>query len=110
MKHLEGLVVNYDLTVRDSDGSVIQFQYGEDGLAVEKCTYLKEAYYPFLVANQTSILRKDEYSRIVDMCGSTKEKPIIKSLKKIRAWRKKTRELAADDDNNLDDTTRLKIS
>ena len=43
MKHLEGLVVNYDLTVRDSDGSVIQFQYGEDGLAVDKCTYLKEA-------------------------------------------------------------------
>ncbi|CAF4351803.1 unnamed protein product, partial [Rotaria sordida] len=32
MKHFEGLVVNYDLTVRDSDGSVIQIQYGEDGL------------------------------------------------------------------------------
>lgn len=109
MKHLEGLVVNYDLTVRDSDGSVIQFQYGEDGLAVEKCTYLKEAYYPFLVANQSSILREDEYSRILETCGSTKEKPIIKTLKKIRAWRKKTRELA-DDENNLDDSTRLKIS
>jgi len=25
------------------------------GLAVEKCTYLKEAYYPFLVANQSTI-------------------------------------------------------
>ncbi|CAF3055546.1 unnamed protein product, partial [Rotaria sp. Silwood2] len=109
MKHLEGLVVNYDLTVRDSDGSVIQFQYGEDGLAVEKCTYLKEAYYPFLIANHSTILREDEYSRIVDMCGSTKEKPIIKKLKKIRAWRKKTRDLA-DDDNNLNDSIRLKIS
>jgi len=109
MKHLEGLVVNYDLTVRDSDGSVIQFQYGEDGLAVEKCTYLKEAYYPFLVANQSSILREDEYSRIVQTCGSTKEKPIIKTLKKIRAWRKKARDLV-DDENNLNDSTRLKIS
>ncbi|CAF3073908.1 unnamed protein product [Rotaria sp. Silwood2] len=69
MKHLEGLVVNYDLTVRYSDGSVIQFQYGQDGLAVEKC--------------------QDEYSCIVDICGSTKEKPIIKTLKKIRAWKKK---------------------
>lgn len=39
MKHLEGLVVNYDLTVRDSDGSVVQFLYGEDGLAIDKCTY-----------------------------------------------------------------------
>ncbi|CAF4348737.1 unnamed protein product, partial [Rotaria sordida] len=85
MKHFEGLVVNYDLTVRDSDGSVIQIQYGEDGLAVEKCTYLKEEYYPFLIANQSTILRQDEYSCIVDICGSTKEKPIIKTFKKIRA-------------------------
>lgn len=110
MKHLEGLVVNYDLTVRDSDGSVIQFQYGEDGLAVEKCTYLKEAYYPFLVANQSSILREEEYSRIVERCGSTKDKPVLKTLKKIRAWRKKTRDLAADDDTYDNDPTRLKIS
>ncbi|CAF1330305.1 unnamed protein product [Rotaria sordida] len=79
MKHFEGLVVNYDLTVRYSDGSVIQFQYGEDGLAVEKCSYLKEEYYPFLIANQSTILRQDEYSCIVDICGSTKEKPIIKT-------------------------------
>ena len=106
MKHLEGLVVNYDLTVRDSDGSVVQFQYGEDGLAVEKCTYLKEAYYPFLVANQSSILREEEYNRIVARCGSTKERPVAKTLKKIRAWRQKTRELAEDDN----DPTRMKIS
>ena len=109
MKHLEGLVVNYDLTVRDSDGSVIQFQYGEDGLAVEKCTYLKEAYYPFLVANQSSIMRDEEYHRIVSTCGSNKERPILKTLKKIRAWRKKTRELV-DDENNLDESERMKIS
>ncbi len=32
IKHLESLVVNYDGTVRDSDGSVVQFAYGEDGL------------------------------------------------------------------------------
>src|SRR5271156_1308547 len=69
MKHLEGLVVNYDLTVRHSDGNVIQFQYDEYGLAVEKCTYLKEAYYQFLVANQSTILHQDEYSCIVDICS-----------------------------------------
>jgi DNA-directed RNA polymerase I subunit RPA1 len=32
VKHLEELRVNYDLTVRDSAGSVVQFLYGEDGL------------------------------------------------------------------------------
>ncbi|CAF2620470.1 unnamed protein product [Rotaria sp. Silwood2] len=51
MKHLEGLVFNYDLTVRDSDGNFIQFQYDEYRFAVEQCTYLKEAYYQFLIAN-----------------------------------------------------------
>ncbi|CAF4440120.1 unnamed protein product [Rotaria sp. Silwood2] len=101
------IVINCDLTVRDSDGSVIQFQYDEDGLAVEKRTYLKKAHYPFLVANQPTILRQDEYSCIVDIRGSTKEKPIIKTFKNIRAWRKKTRELA--DDESFDDSTRLKI-
>jgi DNA-directed RNA polymerase I subunit RPA1 len=110
MKHLEGLVVNYDLTVRDSDGGVIQFQYGEDGLAVEKCTYLKEAHYPFLVANQSTILRDEEYRRIVSTCGSTKTKPIVKTLKKIRAWRQKTRELADDEQDNADGRVQVKIT
>ena len=32
MKHLESLKVEYDYTVRDADGSVIQFLYGEDSL------------------------------------------------------------------------------
>ncbi|KXS18698.1 beta and beta-prime subunits of DNA dependent RNA-polymerase [Gonapodya prolifera JEL478] len=40
IKHLEGLRVHYDSTVRDSDGSVIQFLYGEDGLDVMKGKYL----------------------------------------------------------------------
>ncbi|XP_019852840.1 PREDICTED: DNA-directed RNA polymerase I subunit RPA1-like isoform X1 [Amphimedon queenslandica] len=32
VKHLEGITVNYDLTVRDSDTSVLQFLHGEDRL------------------------------------------------------------------------------
>lgn len=32
MKHLESLKVEYDNTVRDSDGSIVQFLYGEDSL------------------------------------------------------------------------------
>lgn len=31
IKHLEGVTVRYDYSVRDSDGSVIQFLYGDDG-------------------------------------------------------------------------------
>ncbi|CAF3460010.1 unnamed protein product, partial [Rotaria sp. Silwood2] len=59
-----------------------------------------------LVANQSLILRDNEYSHIVKMCGSTKDKPKIKYLKKF-VHGEKTRELA-DDDNN--DSTRLKIT
>lgn len=36
IKHLEGLKVEYDHTVRDTDGSVVQFRYGEDGLDILK--------------------------------------------------------------------------
>ncbi|KAG0167267.1 hypothetical protein DFQ28_004559 [Apophysomyces sp. BC1034] len=42
IKHLEGLRVHYDHTVRDSDGSVLQFHYGEDSLDVIKAKYLNE--------------------------------------------------------------------
>ncbi|KAM9375680.1 DNA-directed RNA polymerase I subunit RPA1 [Pholidichthys leucotaenia] len=51
IKHLEGLVVQYDLTVRDSDGSVIQFLYGEDGLDIPKTQFLQPRQFPFIEGN-----------------------------------------------------------
>lgn len=51
IKHLEGLVVQYDLTVRDSDGSVVQFLYGEDGLDIPKTPFLQERQFPFIEDN-----------------------------------------------------------
>lgn len=40
VKHLECLKVNYDLTVRDADGSVVQFIYGDDGIEVTQSPHL----------------------------------------------------------------------
>lgn len=40
MKNLESLRVHYDFTVRDSDGSIVQFRYGEDGVDVTKTSHL----------------------------------------------------------------------
>ena len=37
---MEGLKVNYDHTVRDSDGSIVQFCYGEDGVDVHQTSFL----------------------------------------------------------------------
>ncbi|CAL1300337.1 unnamed protein product [Larinioides sclopetarius] len=42
IKHLEGITVQYDHTVRDSDGTVIQFLYGEDGMDPLKMQLLKK--------------------------------------------------------------------
>lgn len=72
MKHLEGLVVNYDLTVRDSDNSVIQFLYGEDGLDISK----------------SQLLRKDRMDFFTDNINVFHEKSRIKSLKKDTSRKK----------------------
>ena len=40
IKGLEGLRVHYDHTVRDSDGSVVQFAYGGDHLDVSRTQFL----------------------------------------------------------------------
>ena len=80
IKHLEGITTCYDLTVcllctcvyltsvvvvvvcvcvcvcvclqvRDSDGSVVQFLYGEDGLDVCHSKFLQPSLFPFLLDN-----------------------------------------------------------
>jgi len=51
IKHLEGITANYDGTVRDHDGSVIQFKYGEDGLDVGRATFLNPKQFNFLEKN-----------------------------------------------------------
>ena len=48
-------MVNYDLTVRDSDGSVIQFRYGEDSLDVTKSRYINRSQLDFLRDNEKVI-------------------------------------------------------
>lgn len=40
IKNLESLKISYDHTVRDADGSVIQFLYGEDGVDVHQTSFI----------------------------------------------------------------------
>jgi DNA-directed RNA polymerase I subunit RPA1 len=58
VKHLEGVTVQYDNTVRDSDGSLIQFLYGEDGLDVVKQKHLLD--FDFSARNWRSFISKYE--------------------------------------------------
>ncbi|KAJ1551580.1 hypothetical protein HK096_007854, partial [Nowakowskiella sp. JEL0078] len=63
IKHLEGLKVSYDQTVRDVDGSVIQFNYGEDSLDVIKSKALYE--FNFCAANYGALINRMGMSEIL---------------------------------------------
>ncbi|KAG6360697.1 hypothetical protein INS49_011762 [Diaporthe citri] len=54
IKGMEGLVVGYDSSVRDSDGTLVQFLYGEDGLDIAKQKYLTN--FGFVLRNFESQL------------------------------------------------------
>ncbi|GAB6022197.1 DNA-directed RNA polymerase I subunit RPA1 [Chamberlinius hualienensis] len=85
IKHLEGLTVAYDMTVRDSDGSVIQFKYGEDGLDILKVPFLKPQQIPFLVDNHRSIANNEVISLLKE---NELFSDIIKHTKKARKYLK----------------------
>ena len=56
IKHLEGINVHYDHTVRGSDSSVFQFHYGGDSLDVTKQKHLTE--FEFMLQNQISFVAR----------------------------------------------------
>ena len=56
IKHMEGLRVHYDHTVRDADGSILQFHYGEDSLDVTRHKYLTR--FEFSARNYAALLEK----------------------------------------------------
>jgi DNA-directed RNA polymerase I subunit RPA1 len=61
MKHLEELKLCYDYTVRNAEGGVIQFLYGEDGLDPTKASYLDctDKSFEFMARNHHSIARQN---------------------------------------------------
>ncbi|GMH08181.1 hypothetical protein Nepgr_010021 [Nepenthes gracilis] len=67
IKNLESLKVHYDYTVRDADGSIVQFRYGEDGVDIHQKNFIEE--FEGLAVNQ-EIIRKNLLSQIDDVCIS----------------------------------------
>ncbi|KAA0150913.1 hypothetical protein FNF28_07204 [Cafeteria roenbergensis] len=60
VKHLEELTVGYDHTVRDAEGCIVQFLYGEDGLDVTRSAFLggSDTQLGLLAANGTALRRQ----------------------------------------------------
>ena len=85
IKLLEGLVVGYDMTVRESDGSVIQFKYGEDSLDVCKMQYLKPDKLQYLADNLDSAYNKDAVDKAKQ---ATDAKGVKKARKSLKKWKK----------------------
>ncbi|XP_031251717.1 DNA-directed RNA polymerase I subunit 1 [Pistacia vera] len=56
IKNLECLKICYDHTVRDADGSIVQFLYGEDGVDVHQTSFITK--FEALAANQDMIYKK----------------------------------------------------
>ena len=56
--------------VRDSDGSVIQFLYGEDGLDIGKTRFLTEKQFPFLIDNYQVRVSCYSYIKISNACDT----------------------------------------
>lgn len=88
IKHLEGIMINYDMTVRDSDGSVIQFFYGEDGQDVTKTQMLKSNQFPTLLKNYDVAINKKEVQILKDR-QMEKTLDIYSHKKAVSKWQKR---------------------
>lgn len=77
IKHLEGIRVHYDHTVRDSDSSVMQFFYGEDALDVTKQKHLYE--FEFTTQNIRSLANR---YKVKEIAGKMDEEEANAYMKK----------------------------
>ncbi|KAH9426402.1 DNA-directed RNA polymerase I subunit RPA1 [Dermatophagoides pteronyssinus] len=85
IKHLEGLIVNYDLTVRDSEGSVIQWLYGEDGLDILKSQSLKKPFFPTILNNREALkASKNEMEKLTLIRNPT----LMKQIQRVKKFQK----------------------
>ncbi|MCJ1357129.1 MAG: hypothetical protein MMC33_007125 [Icmadophila ericetorum] len=84
IKGMEGLRVEYDTSVRDSDGSMVQFLYGEDGLEITKQKHLTD--FKFLAQNYLSLVAqlnvKEGFQKIINEDASKWQKNALKKVKK----------------------------
>jgi DNA-directed RNA polymerase beta' subunit len=86
VKGMEGLNVAYDTSVRDSDGSMVQFLYGEDGLDPTKQKYLND--FKFQAENFISLGQSlnavDSYQYVFSKEASDYNKAAWKKCRKTK--------------------------
>ncbi|KAF2124193.1 beta and beta-prime subunits of DNA dependent RNA-polymerase [Dothidotthia symphoricarpi CBS 119687] len=84
VKGMEGLKVEYDTSVRDSDGTMVQFLYGEDGLDTTKQKYLND--FTFQAQNFYSLAQslqtQEAFGRVFSKEAADHNKKAAKKAKK----------------------------
>lgn len=78
IKHLEGIRIHYDNTVRGSDNSIYQFVYGGDALDVTKQKHLYQ--FNFIAQNNISFARR---LKPYEVTGVVDEKTAVSYMKKV---------------------------
>jgi DNA-directed RNA polymerase I subunit RPA1 len=78
IKHLEGIRVHYDHTVRGSDSSIYQFYYGGDALDVTKQKHLYQ--FQFVARNQVSLVNRYKPRNIY---GVVNDEEALHYMKKV---------------------------
>jgi DNA-directed RNA polymerase I subunit RPA1 len=63
IKHVEGIHVAYDGTVRNADGSIVEFLYGEDGIDAVNSRYLSR--FEFMERNYDAYVAKLRIADVV---------------------------------------------
>jgi len=84
IKHLEGMKVGYDGSVRDTDGGIVQFNYGEDGINVQDAAYLQN--FAFFAENHERF--SELISKGMDLDGKEVQRALKQAKKRRKAgWR-----------------------
>ncbi|EDO15790.1 hypothetical protein Kpol_1040p3 [Vanderwaltozyma polyspora DSM 70294] len=87
-KQLEGVHISYDNSVRDGDGTLIQFLYGGDSVDVTKESHLTQ--FEFCLENYDSLLKKYNPSALIEHLDV---ETALKYSKKASKSRKKNRKV-----------------
>lgn len=82
IKNLECLKVCYDHTVRDADGSIIQFSYGEDGVDVHQTSFISK----FKALEENHQILREKFLHHLDKSNSYIEHLPPKLEKKAREF------------------------
>ncbi|KII63420.1 DNA-directed RNA polymerase I subunit RPA1 [Thelohanellus kitauei] len=65
IKHMEGIHVAYDHSARDSDGSMIQFLYGEDGCDSASSQFVEDKKLDIFAMNKSMLKKSVKYEEAI---------------------------------------------